>query len=107
MHRFDDLERAANIEQALRERNPSLALAGAELGMMNCAEKLAMRPSEMSRRDIQALRGAVLKAGRISEILQTGRHSNCRVVSNQGEFAECCVNSDDDRPPTRSNDSSE
>lgn len=82
-HRFDDLERAANIEQALRERNPSLAFAGAELGMMNCAEKLAMRPSEMSRSDIQALRGAVLDDGRILETLQTGRHLNGRGVSNQ------------------------
>ena len=43
-----------------------------------------MRPSEMSRSDIRALRNAVLDDGRISEIFRIGRHLNGRGVSNQG-----------------------
>ena len=81
--RIDDLERAADTEQPLRERNPGLAFAAAGVGLVNSAEKPAMRPSEMSRSDIQALRGAVLDDGRMSEIFQIGRHLNGRGVSNQ------------------------
>ena len=59
-------------------------ICGRRCGVGDFAEKPAMRPSEMSRSDIQALRGAVLDDGRMSEIFRIGRHLNGRGVSNQG-----------------------
>lgn len=113
-HLIDDPERAAKIEQAIRERNPSLAFSGAELAIMSYAEKLAMRPSEVNRSDIQALRDAGLDDGRILEVVQivgyfsyVNRHLNGLGVSTEGDIVGYYANSDDKRPLNRSNDSSD
>ena len=100
-HLIDDPERATKIEQAIRERNPSLAFSGAELAMMNYAEKLAMRPSEMNQSDVQALRDKGLDDGRILEIVQivgyfsyANRHLNGLGVSTEGDVVGYYVDSD-------------
>lgn len=106
-HLIDDPERAAKIGQAIRERNPSLAFSGAELAMMNYAEKLTMRPSEMHRSDVQALRDAGLDDGKILEVVQivgyfnyVNRHLNGLGVSTQGDIVGYYANSGNNEDET-------
>ena len=100
-HLIDDPERATKIEQAIRECNPSLAFSGADLAMMDFAEKLAMRPSEMNQSDVQALRDEGLDDGRILEIVQivgyfsyVNRHLNGLGVSTEGDVVGYYVDFD-------------
>jgi len=69
-HLIADGDRAAQIRAALDARSPEIAFAGRELAVLRYAEKLTLRPGEMTRADVDALRAAGLNDG---EILETNQ----------------------------------
>ncbi len=69
-HLLADTPRADRIEAALRARRPQDAFDGAELAALHYAEKLTLRPGEMVRADVEALRAAGWDDGEILEINQ-------------------------------------
>ncbi|GJL81712.1 MAG: alkyl hydroperoxide reductase AhpD [marine bacterium B5-7] len=69
-HLMADDARADNIYTALRQRQPDLALSGAELELMRYAEKLTLNPGGMVQADAVALREAGLDDGEILEANQ-------------------------------------
>ena len=69
-HLMDDGDRADAIEAAMKARRPEDALAGRELALMRYAEKLTLRPGEMTAADVEALRAEGLDDGQILEANQ-------------------------------------
>lgn len=69
-HLIGDAARADAIEKALHVRRPQDALAGAELALLQYAEKLTLDPGEMQERDVLALRNAGWDDGQILEANQ-------------------------------------
>ena len=69
-HLIDDQARADQIEQAMRNRDPSAVFEGAELAAMQYAEKLTLSPGAMIPDDVLALRSAGLTDAEVLEINQ-------------------------------------
>lgn len=69
-HLMADPAKADAIGEAIQARDPSAALSGRELALMQYAEKLTLRPGEMAEGDIHALREAGLDDGKILEANQ-------------------------------------
>ena len=65
-----DPAKADAIGEAIQARDPSAALRGRELALMQYTEKLTLRPGEMAEGDIHALREAGLDDGEILEANQ-------------------------------------
>ncbi|MEO1780257.1 MAG: peroxidase-related enzyme, partial [Pseudomonadota bacterium] len=69
-HLMGDAERAARVEAALQARTPEAAFEGAELALLQYAEKLTLRPGEMVEADVTALKDAGVPDGEILEANQ-------------------------------------
>ncbi len=69
-HLIGDKERAQAIKDALAARRPEDAFEGAELALLEYAEKLTLSPGAMERGDVEALRAAGLDDGQILEANQ-------------------------------------
>ncbi len=69
-HLINDEKKAATIQHALHTRRPHEAFKGAELALLNYAEKLTLRPSEMIEADIEILRTEGIDDGQILEANQ-------------------------------------
>jgi uncharacterized peroxidase-related enzyme len=67
---LSDDHRAAEIRQALADENPGNAFSGKELAGLKYAERLTAAASEVSERDIDALRAAGFDDGEILELNQ-------------------------------------
>ena len=91
-HLMEDKARANNVEAALTEGKPEDVFDGAELALLQYAEKLTRTPGEMQKSDVQALQGAGLDDGQILEANQiigyfnyVNRSLNGLGVSTQGD----------------------
>lgn len=69
-HLIADEARADAIEVAIEARQPERAFDGADLAALRYAEKLTLRPGEIAREDVEALRTAGWDDGQILEINQ-------------------------------------
>lgn len=69
-HLIDDNEKADAIEKALHTKSPEAILSGAELALMQYAEKLTLSPGEMVQDDVESLKSAGLDDGQILEANQ-------------------------------------
>jgi uncharacterized peroxidase-related enzyme len=69
-HLIGDDARADAVEAALQARRPDQAFEGAELAALYYAETLTLRPGEIARGDVEALRTAGWDDGQILEINQ-------------------------------------
>ncbi|MGL3608070.1 carboxymuconolactone decarboxylase family protein [Rhizobium sp. G187] len=69
-HLIADEERALAIEAALLKCMPEAVFNGAELALMQYAEKLTLHPGAMVEADVEALRNAGLDDGEILEANQ-------------------------------------
>lgn len=69
-HLIGDEEKANKIEQALQNHNPREFFEGAELALLNYAEKLTLSPGKMCAADIEDMRDAGLDDGQILEANQ-------------------------------------
>ena len=69
-HLIGDDDRAARIRSALDAGTPEAMFDGRELALLRYAEKLTLRPGEMERSDVDALRAAGLDDGAILEANQ-------------------------------------
>lgn len=69
-HLIGDPARAAEIEDALLDRQPEAAFGGAEFAMLRYAEKLTLHPGDMVESDVVALREAGVGDGEILEANQ-------------------------------------
>lgn len=69
-HLIGDEARAAEIEKAMDARAPQDAFDGAELAIMQYAEKLTVTPSEMEKSDVEILQKAGFDDGEILEANQ-------------------------------------
>ena len=91
-HLIGDDRRADVIEKALRARRPEDAFSGAELAMLQYAAKLTLRPSDMVKADVDALKTVGVDDGQILEANQiicyfnyVNRSLNGLGVSTQGD----------------------
>jgi len=92
-HLINDKKKAEAIERALHARRPQDALRGAELALLNYAEKLTLRPSEMLKSDIELLKAEGIDDGQILEANQiicyfnyVNRSLNGLGVSTEGDI---------------------
>ena len=92
-HLINDKKKAEAIERALHARRPQDALRGAELALLNYAEKLTLRPSEMLKSDIELLKSEGVDDGQILEANQiicyfnyVNRSLNGLGVSTEGDI---------------------
>ena len=69
-HLIGDEERADNIEQALDAHAPELVFDGAELALLQYAEKLTLAPQNIAKEDAEKMRDAGLDDGQILEANQ-------------------------------------
>lgn len=69
-HLMGDDAKADRVEAALQARKPEEAFEGAELALLQYAEKLTLRPGEMVQADVQALQAAGVDDGEILEANQ-------------------------------------
>ena len=69
-HLIGDGARADQIEKALQEHRPADAFDGAELALLEYAEKLTLRPGEMIEADVQSLKDSGVDDGEILEANQ-------------------------------------
>ena len=69
-HLIGDVARADNIEQALNNRRPQDALDGADLALVEYAEKLTLRPGDMGQEDVSRLQSLGIDDGQILEANQ-------------------------------------
>lgn len=69
-HLIGDAARSDAIEAALTQGRPEAAFDGARLALLRYAEKLTLRPAEMTRADVAALRDAGVDDGEILEANQ-------------------------------------
>ena len=91
-HLIGDDGRADEIEQALNARRPEDVFEGMELALLRYAEKLTLRPADMVKADVDALRAAGADDGRILELNQivcyfnyVNRSLNGLGVTTQGD----------------------
>lgn len=69
-HLIGDPERSDRILAALETRQPETVFEGCELALLVYAEKLTLRPAEMEKSDVDALRAAGVDDGEILEANQ-------------------------------------
>lgn len=69
-HLINDNEKADAIEKAMHARSPETVFSGAELALMQYAEKLTLTPGTMVREDVESLKHAGLDDGQILEANQ-------------------------------------
>lgn len=69
-HLINNDQRADKIEQSLKSKTPESVFHGAELALLNYAEKLTLRPGQMVHADIGKLKSAGLDDGQILEANQ-------------------------------------
>lgn len=69
-HLMGDEQRADTVEKALHARQPEDAFEGAELALLQYAEKLTLKPGEMVQSDVQSLKDAGVPDGEILEANQ-------------------------------------
>ena len=69
-HLMGDEQRADAVEKALHARQPEDAFEGAELALLQYAEKLTLKPGEMVQSDVQSLKDAGVPDGEILEANQ-------------------------------------
>lgn len=93
-HLIGDETRASRIEAAIKTRRPQAAFDGAELALMQYAEKLTLTPGAMHEGDIAALRetgsddGAILEANQIICYFNyVNRSINGLGVTTKGDIA--------------------
>ena len=91
-HLINDEQRADEIEHALKNKTPGSVFKGAELALLNYAEKLTLNPGEMVYSDIETLKNSGLDDGQILEANQiicyfnyVNRTLNGLGVSTQGD----------------------
>jgi len=91
-HLMGDKARADKVEAALARRKPEEVFDGAELALLQYAEKLTITPGEMQESDVRALQNAGLDDGQILEANQiigyfnyVNRSLNGLGVSTQGD----------------------
>ena len=91
-HLMGDKARADEVEAALARRKPEEVFDGAELALLQYAEKLTIAPGEMRESDVRALQNAGLDDGQILEANQiigyfnyVNRSLNGLGVSTQGD----------------------
>ena len=91
-HLMGDKARADEVEAALARRKPEEVFDGAELALLQYAEKLKITPGEMQESDVRALQNAGLDDGQILEANQiigyfnyVNRSLNGLGVSTQGD----------------------
>ncbi|MEK9620958.1 MAG: peroxidase-related enzyme [Alphaproteobacteria bacterium] len=91
-HLMGDKARADEVEAALARRKPEEVFDGAELALLQYAEKLTVTPGEMQESDVRALQNAGLDDGQILEANQiigyfnyVNRSLNGLGVSTQGD----------------------
>ncbi len=91
-HLMGDKARADEVEAALARRKPEKVFDGAELALLQYAEKLTVTPGEMQESDVRALQNAGLDDGQILEANQiigyfnyVNRSLNGLGVSTQGD----------------------
>ena len=69
-HLMADDEKADKVEKALHARRPEDVFTGAELALLNYAEKLTLSPAAMEKRDVDTLKAAGLDDGQVLEANQ-------------------------------------
>ena len=69
-HLMGDAARASAVEEALGQRRPEDVFDGAELALMQYAEKLTLAPGTMQESDVRSLQDAGLDDGQILEANQ-------------------------------------
>jgi len=91
-HLMGDKARADKVEAALARRKPEEVFDGAELALLQYAEKLTTTPGAMQESDVRALQNAGLDDGQILEANQiigyfnyVNRSLNGLGVSTQGD----------------------
>ena len=91
-HLMGNKARADEVEAALARRKPEEVFDGAELALLQYAEKLTITPGEMQESDVRALQNAGLDDGQILEANQiigyfnyVNRSLNGLGVSTQGD----------------------
>jgi len=91
-HLMGDKARADKVEAALARRKPEEVFDGAELALLQYAEKLTITPGAMQESDVRALQNAGLDDGQILEANQiigyfnyVNRSLNGLGVSTQGD----------------------
>lgn len=92
-HLIGDEPRADRIEQALHARQPETVFTGLELELLRYAEKLTLRPADMTESDVVALRdhgaddGQILEANQIIGYFNyVNRHLNGLGVTTDGDI---------------------
>ena len=88
-----DKEKSNKIYFSLKKRKPQDCFTGVELALMQYAEKLTLRPSDIKRADVDNLRTAGLDDGQILEANQiicyfnyVNRSINGLGVTNEGDI---------------------
>ena len=69
-HLMADDEKAAKVEAALRAHSPRDVFEGAELALLNYAEKLTLSPGNITKEDVDSLKSAGVEDGEILEANQ-------------------------------------
>lgn len=69
-HLMGDDAKADKVEVALQAKQPESVFEGAELALLQYAEKLTLRPGEMMQADVEALKAAGVDDGEILEANQ-------------------------------------
>ena len=69
-HLMGDEDRANAVEAALKKRRPEDVFDGAELALLQYAERLTLSPGTLQRSDVRALQDAGLDDGQILEANQ-------------------------------------
>ena len=83
---INDKKRSKEIKSALLKKAPENAFNGAELALLQYAEKLTLTPSKIRRTDIERLRKSSVKDGEVLEINQIVCYFNYvnRVINGLG-----------------------
>ena len=91
-HLIQDETRADAIEEALQSRDLERVFTGRDLAVMRYAEKLTLRPAEMEKKDVDALKDTGMDDGQILEANQiigyfnyVNRHLNGLGVTTDGD----------------------
>lgn len=69
-HLMGDDAKADKVEAALQAKQPETVFDGAELALLQYAEKLTLRPGEMMQADVEVLKAAGVDDGEILEANQ-------------------------------------
>ena len=91
-HLIQEETRADAIEEALQSRDLERVFTGRDLAVMRYAEKLTLRPAEMEKADVDALKDTGMDDGQILEANQiigyfnyVNRHLNGLGVTTDGD----------------------